>query len=189
MSFCHGHVMWTRVRLRETLSFSFLLPTLQTLKLHHNWITVNLFSTYTHLPAALITFFLVIPILVMLGTRTKQVFSYGRRGHRIVSVSERHDKLHDENLTVSSGGDLPVTPLTKLNNSPDRPLTPARRARRKIRVSSLPSSPKAKAKHVRSPTKQTQRSPSSKPPSSRQPLSVNSPNVPKSAAAGKRREY
>ena len=122
----------------------------------------------------------------MLGTRTKQVFSYGRRGHRIVSVSERHDKLHDENLTVSSGGDLPVTPLTKLNNSPDRPLTPARRARRKIRVSSLPSSPKAKAKHVRSPTKQTQRSPSSKPPSSRQPLSVNSPNVPKSAAARKK---
>jgi len=28
----------------------------------------------------------------MLGTRTKQVFAYGRRGHRIVNVSERREK-------------------------------------------------------------------------------------------------
>jgi serine/threonine-protein kinase haspin len=41
----------------------------------------------------------------MLGTRTKQVFSYGRRGQRIVSVSEDH-----ENAVVNKNKDKPADP-------------------------------------------------------------------------------
>lgn len=38
-----------------------------------------------------VTALLLVTLLVMLGTRTKQVFSYGRRGHRIINVSEDHE--------------------------------------------------------------------------------------------------
>jgi serine/threonine-protein kinase haspin len=48
---------------------------------------------------------LLVTLLVMLGTRTKQVFSYGRRGHRIVSISDDH-----ENDIASNNKDKPADP-------------------------------------------------------------------------------
>ncbi|THH13630.1 hypothetical protein EW146_g6606 [Bondarzewia mesenterica] len=121
----------------------------------------------------------------MLGTRTKQVFSYGRRGHRIVNVSERQDKLYDENSQLSRKIDPPVASLSKALVSPSPP--PHRRIRKKKIVLSSPlSPPKHKTKRTRPVIDVYKRSPSSKPVSLRQPLSAYSPNVPKSTAGRKK---
>ncbi|TFY83053.1 hypothetical protein EWM64_g949 [Hericium alpestre] len=125
----------------------------------------------------------------MLGTRTKQVFSYGRRGNRIVNVSERCNTFNNENLSVK----VPETqePSTEPESSdreetptPDTPpLRPVRRYRKRKIVSPTPTpspSPKAVRAQKSSHPPQT---PPSKPTSRagrRLPLSTHSPNIPRS---------
>ncbi|TFY71992.1 hypothetical protein EVG20_g1023 [Dentipellis fragilis] len=122
----------------------------------------------------------------MLGARTKQVYSYGRRGRRIVSVSEERHRPRDENLGTDPWRDVP-SPLPARQADPpstfDMPNTPSprpiRRPRhRKVMVSpvSSPSPPKARKLSSKA------NSPLPKLKTSRRPLSVQSPNVIKSPA-------
>ncbi|KAH9948402.1 hypothetical protein B0H21DRAFT_876161 [Amylocystis lapponica] len=87
----------------------------------------------------------------MLGTRTKQVFSYGRRGHRIVNVSEDREQLKARHVEpVHRKHESTPSP------SPSPPPTPIVR-RRKLPKSAPLSSPES-AKQV-AVSKKVKRSP------------------------------
>lgn len=122
----------------------------------------------------------------MLGTKTKQVFSYGRRGHRIVNVSERDSEKQDENTSagsISSRKKLqPVVLLSKRAKPAIRPVatpaspepspSPSPPRKRKVIKKRLPSSPLSspdfsyKPKRVRQIIAKSKGSPTSKPLSS-----------------------
>ncbi|CAL1701316.1 unnamed protein product [Somion occarium] len=116
----------------------------------------------------------------MLGTRTKQVFSYGRRGHRIVNVSDDHDQrkpygadafIEVENIAYPKSLLTSKSSPVKLAHplSPSPPPTPVQK----------PVKRKAVSKTKRSP-KTTKTSPAR---SVRHPLRAFSSNVPGSPAA------
>ncbi|KAA1466590.1 hypothetical protein DENSPDRAFT_811728 [Dentipellis sp. KUC8613] len=117
----------------------------------------------------------------MIGARTKQVYSYGRRGRRIVSVSEERHKPCDENLVTDPWRDEPPPlPSRQADSSStfDTPNTPSPRPircprHRKVVVSPISLTPPSKA---RKPSSKAS-SPLSKLKASRRPLSVQSPNV------------
>lgn len=119
----------------------------------------------------------------MLGTKTKQVFSYGRRGHRIVNVSERDSEKQDENGSVGSTSSRkklqPVVLLSKRAKPATRPVaapaspepipSPSPPRKRKVIKKRLPSSPLSspdfsyKPKRVRQIIAKSKGSPTSKP--------------------------
>lgn len=144
----------------------------------------------------------------MLGTKTKQVFSYGRRGHRIVNVSERVPKVKDENASPVSTSPIsrkklqPVILLSKRGKpvpaSPEATPSPSPPRKRKVISKKAPSSPLSspdfshKPKRVRQIIAKSRGSKSQSTsatitaqfstPISRAPLSTQSPNVPQLAA-------
>ncbi|KAI0321935.1 hypothetical protein OF83DRAFT_1161476 [Amylostereum chailletii] len=128
----------------------------------------------------------------MLGTRTKQVFSYGRRNQRIVNVSENNSRHNDENTADQTPvKSATVARLRKdihsaastVDSPPPKPAL--RRARKAVPVS--PSSSPAYSSrpkrvrqiagaHIRSPNRKTSSA------THRQPFGTASPNIPKSLA-------
>ncbi|KAI0068563.1 hypothetical protein BV25DRAFT_1817426 [Artomyces pyxidatus] len=127
----------------------------------------------------------------MLGTRTKQVLSYGRRGRRIVNVTERRDVFDDENAKRLKTVSAPAVKVliverdaSPLVDSP--PPKPPRRTRRK-RISSPLTSPQisAKPKAVRRVIDSHDVSPryNQSSASGRRPLGLSSPNVPRPTSA------
>lgn len=124
----------------------------------------------------------------MLGTRTKQVFSYGRRGQRIVNISDDH-----ENSISTKDRDpyrTPVLVKTKMrqhfpSESPSpRSVVRIRTAKKKRLPPSLsPTSLKKKRTRVRQLIESDVAS-KSKPNDARLPLSPYHPNVPLSPSVG-----
>ena len=132
----------------------------------------------------------------MLGTRTKQVFSYGRRGQRIVNISEDH-----ENAVVNKNKDKPADPWrtpvvvkTKMRQhfpsespSPQNVRMQNRATKKKRRSPSLsPASLKKRRTRVRQLIESdvASKSKADDTPTPRQPLSSYHPNVP--VAGGKK---
>ena len=82
----------------------------------------------------------------MLGTRTKQVFSYGRRGHRVVNVYEDYDRPQPKTASLSSEkaeNDVPSRLSRK--TIPDFPIstrTTFTQAESPIRTKKMKKSPK-----------------------------------------------
>ncbi|KAK7676876.1 hypothetical protein QCA50_020132 [Cerrena zonata] len=116
----------------------------------------------------------------MLGTRTKQVFTYGRRGHRIVNASDergqgkpsRTTKLPAvENMTHSdSSSDSDYTPSTTKHLNPTMTAQPVKhKAPKKKTIPASAISPKAAKLTSNTIT-------------TRRPLSAQSNNVPHSPA-------
>ena len=65
----------------------------------------------------------------MLGTRTKQVFAYGRRGHRIVNISERREKDQPIDETCNAYNCKGLQQENTVILSPTRPRVQRRRKR------------------------------------------------------------
>ncbi|KZT29256.1 hypothetical protein NEOLEDRAFT_1084994 [Neolentinus lepideus HHB14362 ss-1] len=89
----------------------------------------------------------------MLGTRTKQVFAYGKRGRRIVNVSERRSSEWEELSTARSKSPV-VKPMrfTKDHDAPARTPPRAKRVYKKPKrhsPASLSPSPAVAAKVIR----------------------------------------
>lgn len=138
------------------------------------------------LAALLVSAFISVIALPMLGTRTKQVFSYGRRNRRI--VNDRHDLFDVESINKSNSSGATREPTSNghailLPSTP--PSKPPRGASRKLEIASPASStispprPSHNRRKKRSENNKAQSSlkrPHS-PSSSRQPLSSHSVNI------------
>ncbi|KAL4076180.1 hypothetical protein J3A83DRAFT_4225444 [Scleroderma citrinum] len=68
----------------------------------------------------------------MLGARTKQVFSYGRRGHRIVNISERREKDQPIDEPCDANNRKRLQRENAIILSPTRPRVQRRRKRSSI---------------------------------------------------------
>ncbi|KAI0053672.1 hypothetical protein FA95DRAFT_1508208 [Auriscalpium vulgare] len=122
----------------------------------------------------------------MLSGRTKQVLSYGRRGRRIVDVSDRHGVFDTTNENASARSQ-PVSKALARDPSPfDSPpaKTPLRPRKPRRRISSPLSSPEVSVKRKPRPraVARLAASPDFKAKSApvrRQPLAISSPNIPR----------
>jgi serine/threonine-protein kinase haspin len=121
----------------------------------------------------------------MLGTRTKQVFSYGRRGHRIVSISDDHEN----DIASNNNRDpwrTPIVVKTKIHHhfpsespSPQFVRVQNRASKKKRPSPSLsPASLKKKRTRVRQIVKGNVSAKSKTDATPRRPLSCHYPNVP-----------
>ncbi|KDQ64363.1 hypothetical protein JAAARDRAFT_27985 [Jaapia argillacea MUCL 33604] len=125
----------------------------------------------------------------MLGTRTKQVVAYGRRGQRIVAVSDGRDDIHDRDDWRKSVVQVPVEkPENTLPHVPPPKPKPAPVPRKPKQISSPSSSPAHATKIARKRLasdrlrKSPKASGSGKAVLSRHPLGLFQENVPGSPA-------
>lgn len=139
----------------------------------------------------------LLAITVMLGTRTKQVFSYGRRGQRIINISEDRenfqsntkDKDKDTELWRNTTTTTPVVLKTKMRQhfpssgspSPQQITRMRKNNRKKLLSPSL--SPAPLKKNNRTVVRQISKSKQKATTSARPPLISYHPNVPGTPAA------
>ncbi|EPQ59113.1 hypothetical protein GLOTRDRAFT_136075 [Gloeophyllum trabeum ATCC 11539] len=133
----------------------------------------------------------------MLGTRTKQVTAYGRRGQRIVSVSDRRSADWDEGRVYNIVPDAPkATRYIELHSSSSKSSPRAKRVQKTAKqLSPMSSSPSpvvaAKVIRKRQVSRQIKASPkavtTSKAASPRPPLASVPPNSPAFYAGTKKK--
>ncbi|KAF9247407.1 hypothetical protein BU15DRAFT_39302 [Melanogaster broomeanus] len=97
----------------------------------------------------------------MLGARTKQVFAYGRRGHRVVNVSDRQDRsqANDDSSETSSDDTAPARPPLKREKAIVISPPQLRGQRRHKRPSSSPGKLPPVAARKRTPANQVKATP------------------------------
>ncbi|KAH7887554.1 hypothetical protein F5I97DRAFT_1861246 [Phlebopus sp. FC_14] len=85
----------------------------------------------------------------MLGTRTKQVFAYGRRGQRVVNISDRQDRESGRERCENPSGDSAKRTEKRENTvfvSPSRPALQRRTKRTSSSPVALPAPTKKKSR-------------------------------------------